>query len=106
MQSVINLPSFSGEFLVDTVQKAHAINKNSYARTFLEDISKDGYIPIGIVGYQFSGTLSTWLRLFGAYITMYNGSPAIYYNIRNTYTGTTSASSGTMYFWVLYQKVA
>lgn len=79
----------------------HAISAGSSGQ-ITQGISKSGYYPVGIIGYDIAGTASTWLFPFKLNLTSVTlGSATIYCNLRNFGTGT---SNGTMNVVVLWCK--
>ena len=79
----------------------HAISSGSSGQ-ITKSITKAGYYPVGIIGYDIAGTASTWLFPFKLNLTSVTlGSATIYCNLRNFGTGT---SSGTMTVMVLWCK--
>ena len=93
----------NGFFVREPYSINHSITAGSSSQ-ITKDITKAGYYPLGIVGYDIAGTASTWLMPFKLSLSsVTTGSATIYCNLRNLNSGSGS-SSGTMSVVVLWCK--
>ena len=89
-------------FAVTNHSLSHAISANGNGQIAL-NVTKSGYYPVGVIGYDIAGTMSTWLFPFKMGLTnKTTGSARIYCNLKNTGS---SASNGTMSISVLWITV-
>lgn len=77
-----------------------AANTDSGAKSF--DISKAGYYPIAIAGYNMAGTNRMYQNVYAVYLSAQgNGTGTVSYRHRN---GSASSFSGTLHVYVLWAK--
>lgn len=79
-----------------------AANSNKYGAL---DVSKSGYYPLGIVGYQSSGTNVSGINVYNMYLSdRAVGSCVLYYGLRNVLSSS-SITNGVLGFRVLWISV-
>ena len=101
-QSAYRIIDKDGDFLpalvphVGTVSDSYTLAANSFITGETVSAAKTGYVPVGILGFNQTGTGSTVCMPYAYYL---NGS-TITYSMRNVSTST--AASPTITFRVLY----
>lgn len=99
--SVIEKTTVTHEFAHTTASLSHAIARNNSA-TITENVTKSGWYPVGIVGWQINGTQSSTLRMLEYKITSYEvGSGTVSVTM---YNFGSNASSGTVEVLILWQR--
>lgn len=92
-----------GTYVSDSYSTTGSIGKDSY-QDFDFTITKNGYYPIGIIGYSFTGSGSTTVYPSRLFInTATEGRADVVLRARNT--STQSAASPTIQLRILWQKV-
>ena len=90
---------------VTFVMESKSASFTAAANTAVSDdlsISKAGYYPLGIVGVRLNGTGVSYMNVYHYYLNSASvGSGTVRYGLRNL--GTASVT-GTVYFYVLWQK--
>lgn len=81
-------------------------SSSSYLSTNVS-ISKDGYTPIGIVGWRIAnadtgGANFSWVTLLRNYIGTSGGNPVVYVAFHNYHSSSDAVIK--IQLWVLYQK--
>lgn len=85
---------------VEEYTLTHSVSAGSSAQS-TKAITKAGYYPIGVVGYDIAGSASTWLAPFKLGLTdVASGSATIYANLRNYSTGNSSGNMTVKVLWV------